>query len=482
MDTLWQHEAFIGGAWRGAGDLRRFPVLDPATGETIAEVADCGEAEAEAAIAEAAIAYESWRGTTALERSRVLRRWHDLMMERQEELARLLTSEQGKPLAEARGEVAYAASFLSWFAEEARRAYGQVVPAHRADAEVVVLKEPVGVVAAVTPWNFPLAMITRKVGPALAAGCTIVVKPAEDTPLSALALARLGEAAGVPAGVVSIVTTRDAPSVVGALMRSPTVRKLSFTGSTATGKLLMRQSAETVKRLSLELGGNAPLIVFADADLDVAVRGTLASKFRNTGQTCVCANRILVEDAIYDRYAEALAEAVRRLKVAPGTVEGAAQGPLINRAGFAKVERHVADARAKGGRILAGGQPDAQGGLFFQPTVIADATPEMALADEETFGPVAALFRFQTEDEAIRLANATETGLSAYFFTRDLARAWRVARRLEAGMVGINEGVISTEVAPFGGVKQSGLGREGAAQGLEEYLETKYVLFGGLAA
>ncbi|KFL32835.1 succinate-semialdehyde dehydrogenase [Devosia riboflavina] len=479
---LVERQALIGGNWADATSGKRFAVLNPASGSEIAAVPDCGPAEAQAALKAAATAFQSWRQTTAAQRSTVLRKWAELMLANQDELARLLTAEQGKPLSEAKGEVAYAAGFLTWFADEGRRAHGGVVPSHRADARIVVMKEPVGVVAAVTPWNFPLAMITRKIGPALAAGCTIVIKPAEDTPLSALALARLGEAAGVPAGVVSVVTTRSPADVVGVWMASPLVRKLSFTGSTNTGKLLMRQAADTVKRLSLELGGNAPLIVFDDADIEVAVRGTIASKFRNTGQTCVCANRILVEDGIYDRYAAALAEAVAALKVAPGEEDGAAQGPLINQPALDKVERHVADATAKGATVLTGGKAHARGGLFYAPTVLTGMTSDMALASEETFGPVAGLFRFEGEAEAIALANATETGLSAYFFTRDLARAWRVAAALEAGMVGINEGVISTEVAPFGGIKQSGLGREGASEGLDEYLESKYVLFGGLSA
>jgi succinate-semialdehyde dehydrogenase/glutarate-semialdehyde dehydrogenase len=469
--------AYIDGAWTGADNGATFAVTDPATGAEIARVPDMGAAETEGAIAAAVKAFPAWRKKTAKERSDILWRFHDLMMADQERLARLMTAEQGKPLAEARGEVAYAAAFLSWFAEEARRAYGDVIPSHRADGRVVVLKEPVGVVAAVTPWNFPLAMITRKVGPALAAGCTVIVKPAEDTPLSALALAEIAERAGVPAGVLNVVTG-DPATVVGTLMKSPTVRKLSFTGSTAVGKLLMRQAADTVKRISLELGGNAPLIVFDDADLDLAVKGAIASKYRNTGQTCVCANRLLVQDGIYDRFAEALAKAVSGMKVGPGTNEGVTQGPLINRDALDKVEQHVADAVAKGGQVVTGGKP--LGGLFFAPTVILEAKPEMLIAQEETFGPVAALFRFKTDEEAIQLANATETGLSAYFFTASLKRAWKVAEALEAGMVGINEGVISTEVAPFGGVKESGLGREGSRYGIEEYLEMKYVLFGGL--
>ena len=471
--------AYIDGAWTGADSGATFAVTDPATGAEIARVPDLGAAETERAIAAAAKAFPAWRRKTAKERSDILRRFHDLMMADQERLARLMTSEQGKPLSEARGEVAYAASFLSWFAEEARRAYGDVIPSHRADGRIVVLKEPVGVVAAVTPWNFPLAMITRKLGPALAAGCTIIVKPAEDTPLSAFALAALAEKAGVPAGVFNVLTG-DPATVVGTLMKSPTVRKLSFTGSTAIGKLLMRQAADTVKRISLELGGNAPLIVFDDADIELAVKGAIASKYRNTGQTCVCANRLLVQDGIYDRFADALTKAVQGLKVAPGTEDGATQGPLINEDALGKVKQHVADALAKGGHLTTGGKPASLGGLFYEPTVILDANSDMQLAHEETFGPVAALFRFKTDEEAITLANATETGLAAYFFTSDLKRAWTVAAALEAGMVGINEGVISTEVAPFGGVKESGLGREGSRYGIEEYLEMKYVLFGGL--
>jgi succinate-semialdehyde dehydrogenase/glutarate-semialdehyde dehydrogenase len=471
--------SYIDGAWVGADSGATFPVVDPATGALIAEVPDMGLAETERAIAAAAAAFVTWRKRLPKERADILRRWQDLMLAERENLAQLMTREQGKPLAEALGEVAYAASFLGWFAEEARRSYGDVIPTHRADARVVVLKEPVGVVAAVTPWNFPLAMITRKVGPALAAGCTIIVKPAEDTPLSAFALADLAERAGVPAGVFNVLTG-DAPTIVGALMKSPVVRKISFTGSTEIGKLLMRQAADTVKRISLELGGNAPLIVFDDADLDLAVKGAMASKYRNTGQTCVCANRLLVQDGIYDRFAAKLTEAVAAMKVAPGLEEGAQQGPLINRAAIDKVAQHVADAIAHGGHVATGGKPAARGGLFYEPTVILDANSDMKIAHEETFGPVAALFRFKTDDEAIALANATETGLSAYFFTADLKRAWKVAEALEAGMVGINEGVISTEIAPFGGVKQSGLGREGSRYGIDEYLEMKYVLFGGL--
>ena len=474
-------QAYLNGAWTGADDGKTFAILNPATGKEIARVPDMGVAETNRAIEAASKAFLTWRKRTAKERSDIVRRWQDLMLRDRERLALLMTLEQGKPLAEARGEVNYAAGFLGWFAEEGRRIYGDVVPTHRADARVVVLKEPVGVVAAVTPWNFPLAMITRKAGPALAAGCTMILKPAEDTPLSAFALAELAEEAGVPAGVFNVLTG-DAATIVGALMKSPTVRKFSFTGSTEIGKLLMRQSADTVKRISLELGGNAPLIVFDDADLDLAVKGAIASKYRNTGQTCVCANRLFVQDGVYDKFAEKLVAAVKNLKVAPGIEDGAEQGPLINEDGLRKVEAHVADAAAKGGKVLTGGKRHARGGLFYEPTVIADAKLNMLLADEETFGPVAGLFRFKDEAEAIKLANATESGLSGYFFTSNLARAWRVAEALEVGMIGINEGVISTEVAPFGGIKQSGIGREGSKYGIDEYVETKYVLFGGLGA
>jgi succinate-semialdehyde dehydrogenase/glutarate-semialdehyde dehydrogenase len=473
--------AYIDGAWVPADDGKTFAVTNPATGQPIARVPDMGEAETQRAIAAAATAFETWKTRTAKDRADILRRWQDLMLADVERLAALMTAEQGKPLSEARGEVAYAASFLGWYAEEGRRANGEVIPSHRSDARIVVLKQPVGVVAAVTPWNFPMAMITRKVGPALAAGCTVIVKPAEDTPLSALALAELAERAGVPKGVLNILTG-DAATIVGALTRSPVVRKLSFTGSTEIGRLLMRQCADTVKRISLELGGNAPLIVFDDADLEVAVKGALISKFRNTGQTCVCANRLLVQDGIHDRFAEALAKAVAPLKVAPGEEAGAEQGPLINAGALAKVEAHVADALAKGGKLMTGGHPHERGGLFYQPTVIAGATTDMQVAREETFGPVAPLFRFKDEAEAIAMANDTEFGLSAYLFTTNLARAWRMAEALDVGILGINEGVISTEVAPFGGVKQSGLGREGSSHGLEEYMELKYVLFGGLEA
>jgi succinate-semialdehyde dehydrogenase/glutarate-semialdehyde dehydrogenase len=416
---------------------------------------------------------------TAKERSARVKRWGELMLEHRDALAALLTREQGKPLAEARGEVGYAASFFEWFAEEAKRAYGDVIPSPNPNAKIIVTREPVGVVAAITPWNFPLAMITRKAGPALAAGCTMVLKPSEETPLSALALAVLAEKAGIPPGVFNVVSG-DAVAIGGALTESDVVRKLSFTGSTRVGKLLAKQSADTLKKLSLELGGNAPFIVFDDADLDAAVQGAMASKFRNTGQTCVCVNRFYVQDGIYDAFTLALAQAARTMRVGNALQGDVEQGPLINQAALTKVEAHVADALQKGAKVLAGAKPHALGGTFYEPTVLVDATSSMLIAQEETFGPVAACFRFKTEDEVVAAANATPFGLSAYFYTRDLARAWRVGEALESGMVGINEGILSTEVAPFGGVKQSGLGREGSKYGLDEYTELKYMMMGGL--
>ena len=452
---------------------------NPATGEIIGAVPSLGRAETRQAIEAADRAFHEWRTKTGKERAAVLRKWFDLMMANQEDLARLMTTEQGKPLAESRGEVAYAASFLEWFGEEAKRVYGDTIPAHQADKRLVVIKQPIGVVACITPWNFPLAMITRKAGPAIAAGCTVVLKPASQTPFSALALAELSRRAGLPNGVFNVITgvgDRDRRGADG----NPTVRKLSFTGSTETGKKLMAQCAATVKKLSLELGGNAPLIVFDDADLDAAVEGAMASKYRNTGQTCVCVNRILVQDSVYDAFAAKLAEAVKRLKPAAGLEEGATQGPLIDDRAVEKVEEHVADARARGARVTVGGGRHARGGRFFEPTVLVDATPEMLIAREETFGPVAALFRFKTEAEAIAMANDTEFGLAAYFYGRDVARVWRVAEGLESGMVGINTGLISTEVAPFGGVKESGIGREGSKYGIEEFVEVKYLCFGGI--
>lgn len=474
---LFQTRNFIAGAW--VDSTAHYPVVNPATGALLAQVARAGASETQAAIAAAQQALPGWRRTLAKERGAVLRRWSALMLAHCDDLAALLTAEQGKPLAEARGEVAYAASFLEWFAEEGRRVYGEVVPPHKLGARVVVTKEPVGVVAAITPWNFPLAMVTRKVGPALAAGCSMLLKPSEETPLSAFALAVLGQEAGVPAGVFNVVSG-DAPAIGDAVMQSDVVRKMSFTGSTRVGKLLMRQASDTLKRVSLELGGNAPFIVFDDADVDAAVAGAMASKFRNAGQTCVCVNRFFIQDGIYDRFMERFSVAVRALKVGEGTATGSDIGPLINVAALKKVERHVQDAIALGANLLVGGELHALGGTFYQPTLLANANVQMQLAQEETFGPVAACFRFKTEDEVLALANDTPFGLSAYFYSRDLARVWDFAERLQVGMVGINEGMISTEVAPFGGVKESGFGREGSNHGLDDYLSLKYMLVGGL--
>ncbi|KGE10377.1 succinate-semialdehyde dehydrogenase [Burkholderia gladioli] len=471
---------YIGGEWHEPrGGEATYAVLNPATGETVAEVARGGAAETRHAIAAAERAWPAWRALTAKERGARVKRWGELMLVHRDALAELLTREQGKPLAEARGEVGYAASFLEWFGEEAKRMYGDVIPSPKPNSQIVVTKEPVGVVAAITPWNFPLAMITRKAGPALAAGCTMVLKPSEETPLSAFALAVLAERAGIPAGVFNIVSG-DAVAIGGALTESPVVRKLSFTGSTRVGKLLARQSADTLKKLSLELGGNAPFIVFDDADLDAAVEGAIASKFRNTGQTCVCVNRFLVQDGVYEAFTGKLAEAVRKLRVGDALAGEVDQGPLINAAALDKVERHVADATGHGARVLTGGRRHALGGTFYEPTVLAEVAADALIAGEETFGPVAACFRFSTEEQAIAAANDTPFGLSAYFYTRDLGRAWRVAGALESGMVGVNDGIISTEVAPFGGVKQSGLGREGSKYGIDEYVELKYTLMAGL--
>ncbi|MFM0690373.1 NAD-dependent succinate-semialdehyde dehydrogenase [Paraburkholderia strydomiana] len=477
MNEFLRTGHYIGGEWYEGAST--YPVLNPATGEVIAQVAKGGAAEATQAIAAAERAFPAWRSLTAKDRSARVKRWGELMLEHRDALAALLTREQGKPLAEARGEVGYAASFFEWFAEEAKRAYGDVIPSPNPNAKIIVTREPVGVVAAITPWNFPLAMITRKAGPALAAGCTMVLKPSEETPLSALALAVLAEKAGIPPGVFNVVSG-DAVAIGGALTESDVVRKLSFTGSTRVGKLLAKQSADTLKKLSLELGGNAPFIVFDDADLDAAVQGAMASKFRNTGQTCVCVNRFYVQDGIYDAFTLALAQAARKMRVGNALQGDVEQGPLINQAALTKVEAHVADALQKGAKVLTGAKPHALGGTFYEPTVLVDASSSMLIAQEETFGPVAACFRFKTEDEAVAAANATPFGLSAYFYTRDLARAWRVGEALESGMVGINEGVLSTEVAPFGGVKQSGLGREGSKYGLDEYTELKYMMMGGL--
>ncbi len=470
----------IGDEWVEAGDGRRFPVRDPATGAVLAEVADAGAAEAVRAVEAADAAGPAWRSRTARDRAGVLRRWYTLILEHQEDLARLMTAEQGKPLAEARGEVAYGASFIDWFAEEGRRIYGDVVPSHGTDKRILVLKQPIGVVAAITPWNFPIAMITRKCGPALAAGCPIVIKPPAETPLCALALAELAGRAGLPAGVLNVVTTLSAPAVGAVLTGDPRVRKLSFTGSTEVGKILMAQCAGTVKKVSLELGGNAPFIVFDDADLDAAVAGAIASKYRNAGQTCVCANRILVQDGVHDEFAARYAKAVATLRVGPGTEDGVAIGPLINADGLAKVERLVADAVARGARIVTGGHRHLLGGLFYEPTILAGVTHDMPIAAEEIFGPVAPLYRFADERDAVRLANATPFGLAAYFYARDIGRIWRVAETLDYGIVGINEGIISTEVAPFGGMKESGIGREGSKYGIDDFLEIKYLCLGGL--
>ena len=477
---LLKTDAFVGGKWISAQSKERFPVNNPATGELLAEVPNLGAAETREAIQQANDAWPSWRAKAAKERAAILRRWFDLQVEHQEDLAQLMTAEQGKPLAEARGEVLYAASFVEWFAEEAKRMYGDVIPAPVNDRRIVVIKQPIGVVAAITPWNFPLAMITRKCAPALAAGCPVVVKPSELTPLCALALAELAEQAGVPAGIFNVITTTKSAEVGGELTSSGIVRKLSFTGSTAVGKLLMKQCADTVKKLSLELGGNAPFIVFDDADLDAAVLGAMASKYRNAGQTCVCANRLLVQDGVYDAFAEKLAVAVAALKVGPGTEDGVTQGPLINESAIAKIEDHINDALNHGARLMIGGHRHALGGTYFEPTILADVTSAMKVSKEETFGPVAPLFRFKDEAEAIAMANDTEFGLASYFYSRDIGRCWRVAEALEYGMVGINEGIISTEVAPFGGVKESGLGREGSSYGLDEFTEVKYLCMGGL--
>ncbi|KJJ63067.1 succinate-semialdehyde dehydrogenase [Pseudomonas sp. 10B238] len=479
---LLRQQAYLDGVWCDADEGGRTAIFNPATGELIGEVPNMGRAETRRAIEAAQAAQPAWRALTAKERAARLRRWYGLMLENQEDLARIMTAEQGKPLAEARGEVAYAASFLEWFAEEGKRLYGDVIPAHASDKRILVQKEPVGVTAAITPWNFPSAMITRKVGPALAAGCAMVLKPAPQTPFSALALAVLAERAGIPAGLFSVVTADAGMSrEVGAeLCESPIVRKLSFTGSTAVGIRLMQQCAPTLKKLSLELGGNAPFIVFDDADLDVAVEGAMISKYRNAGQTCVCANRIYVQDGVYDAFADKLAAAVARLKVGNGAEEGVTTGPLIDAAAVAKVQRHLQDALDKGATLLAGGKPHALGGTFFEPTLLGDVTAEMAVAREETFGPLAPLFRFSDEADVIHQANDTEFGLAAYFYARDLGRVFRVAEALEYGMVGINTGVISTEVAPFGGMKASGLGREGSRYGLDEYVEIKYLCLGGL--
>ncbi|RUM96639.1 NAD-dependent succinate-semialdehyde dehydrogenase [Pseudaminobacter arsenicus] len=475
--TLLREECFIGGQWQAAAAGTTIMVTNPSTGARIAVVPSMSAAETRAAIEAAQAAFAPWSARTGKERAAILRRWFELIMANQEDLAVIMTAEQGKPLAESRGEIAYAASFIEWFAEEAKRVYGDTIPGFSSDRRIVVLKQPVGVCAAITPWNFPAAMITRKAGPALAAGCTMVVKPASQTPLSALALCVLAERAGMPKGVLSCVTGA-AREIGGELTANPIVRKLSFTGSTEIGKVLIRQCAATVKRTSMELGGNAPFIVFDDADLDAAVEGAIVSKYRNAGQTCVCANRLFAQDGIYDAFVEKLALRVARLRVADGMTEGTEIGPLIDQTAVAKVEQLIGNAITHGGRVAAGGKRHALGRTFFEPTVIAGATPEMDIFREEIFGPVAPVFRFSTEEEAIRLANSTQYGLAAYFYGRDISRVWRVAEALEFGIVGINQGLISTEVAPFGGMKESGNGREGSKYGIEDYLEIKYLCMG----
>ncbi len=475
--SLLQEQCLIGGEWVGEPVDE---ILNPATGEVVSRVPDIGAAETTRAIDAAQRAFKPWAKRLAKERANILRKWFDLMIANRDDLALILTSEQGKPLAEARGEIDYAAAFVEFYAEEAKRIYGETIPSHRPDARIVVLRQPIGVVASITPWNFPAAMITRKIAPALAVGCTAVVKPAPETPLTALALGVLAERAGIPAGVVNIITGRDAAAIGKTMCDHDAVKFIGFTGSTEVGRLLMRQAAATVKKVGLELGGNAPFIVFDDADLDAAVEGAMVSKYRNMGQTCVCANRIYAQAGIHDAFVQKLAEAVKKLKVGDGTEAGVQQGPLINREAVEKVERHIADATAKGAKAIVGGKAHALGGTFFEPTVLTGLTSDMLIAREETFGPVAPVFKFTTDDEVVELANATEFGLAAYFYARDLGRVWRVAEALDYGMVGINSGLISTEVAPFGGVKQSGLGREGSSHGAEEFVELKYLLMGGL--
>ncbi len=477
--ALFRQQCYIDGQWVDADSGETIPVNNPATGEILGTVPKLGRSETARAIEAANVAWPAWRALLAKERSAILRNWYNIILEHQDDLAVLMTLEQGKPLAEAKGEVVYGAAFIEWFAEEAKRVYGDTIPGHQADKRIVVIKQPVGVVASITPWNFPNAMITRKCAPALAAGCPVVIKPASMTPFSALALAELAERAGIPAGVLNVVTG-VAREVGGELTANPIVRKLSFTGSTEVGKILLKQCAGTVKKVSMELGGNAPFIVFDDADLDAAVEGAMMSKYRNTGQTCVCANRFLVQDSVYDAFAAKLTRATQDLKVGFGLEEGVNQGPLIDQAALEKVEEHVADALAKGAKVAAGGARHERGGTFYQPTVLTEVTTDMKVTKEETFGPVAPLFRFKTEEEAIEMANDTEFGLACYFYARDMGRVWRVAEALESGIVGINTGIISTEVAPFGGVKESGMGREGSKYGMEDFLEVKYLCMGGV--
>lgn len=478
--NLLTDQAYIDGKW--VKGKKNFPVTNPVNNEIIGKVPDLSVADTKAAIAAAESAFPAWAKKTAKERAKILRRWADLIVENADDLAAIMTAEQGKPLAESKGEILYAASFLEWFGEEGKRAYGEMIPSPIPNARIAVIKQPIGVCAAITPWNFPSAMITRKVGPALAAGCTMIVKPARETPLSALALAVLAEEAGVASGVFNVITTSDSKAIGAELCENPAIRKLSFTGSTEVGRVLMRQCSSTIKKLSLELGGNAPFIVFDDADIDAAVEGTIASKYRNAGQTCVCANRIYVQEKIYDTFAKKLAVKVKALKIGNGTEQGVQIGPLINPEAVEKAKSHIKDAIGKGAKIIAGGKPHKLGGTFFEPAILIGVTAKMKIAQEETFGPVAPLFKFKDELDVIRQANDTIFGLAAYFYARDIGRVWRVAEALEYGMVAVNSGILSTEVAPFGGVKQSGLGREGAREGLMEYLETKYILLGGLAA
>jgi succinate-semialdehyde dehydrogenase / glutarate-semialdehyde dehydrogenase len=479
--TLFREACYINGKWVGADSNQTIDVTNPASGELLGTIPKMGADETREAIEAANAAYPAWRAKTAKERASILRKWFDLMMENQEDLAKLMTAEQGKPLKESMGEIVYAASFIEWFAEEGKRVYGDTIPQHAPGKRIIVTKEPIGVCAAITPWNFPAAMITRKCGPALAAGCTMVVKPATATPYSALALAVLGERAGIPAGVFSVVTGSSG-AIGGEMTSNPIVRKLTFTGSTEIGKLLMEQCAGTVKKTSMELGGNAPFIVFNDADIDAAVDGAMASKFRNTGQTCVCANRLLVQEGVYDEFSTKLAAAVEKMRIGNGLLGETEQGPLIDMAAVEKVEEHIQDAVSKGAKILSGGSRHELGGTFFQPTVLAEVNTDMKVTKEETFGPVAPLYRFETEEQALQMANDTEFGLAAYFYSRDIGRIWRVMEGLEYGIVGVNEGIISTEVAPCGGMKESGTGREGSKYGIEDYLEIKYALIGGIGA
>lgn len=478
--TLLRTQAYIGGEWIDADSGATFDVTDPATGDVVASVADLGVDETRRAVDLAEVAQKGWAARTAKDRGTVLRRWYELFLEHKEDLALIMTSEMGKPIGESRGEVVYAANFIDWFAEEGKRAYGEVIPTHDPTKRLLVLKQPVGVVSAITPWNFPQAMITRKVAPALAAGCASLVRPASETPLSALAAAELADRAGLPPGLLNVIPATDSPAVGRELTTNPTIRKISFTGSTPIGKLLLGQAAGTVKKASMELGGNAPFIVFDDADIDAAVEGAIVSKYRNSGQTCVCANRFLVQDGVYDEFAKKLAEAVADLKVGPGIDESSEIGPLVNEDAIDKVEELVQGALAEGARVLTGGRRHALGRTYYEVTVLTDVTPDMAIHGEEIFGPVAPLFRFSTEDDAIAIANDTEYGLAAYFYAADMGRIWRVSESLEYGMVGVNTGLISTEVAPFGGFKESGIGREGSHHGLDEYLETKYVAIGGI--